>query len=207
MYETYIASLSEHLENEDTLGRLSMWRAYGDVALVINSNPFIFSDPKLGVFSAPVQYATYDYLRQRFKNISEIINSNREILKTLPLEILLVNIHRIFLLTAISSKHPGFCEEREWRIFYMPSLQESKVLKRDIVVIKGGAQIIYKLPLKNDPENGLILADISSCLDRIIIGPSRYPYVNLVAFMEVLKEEGVSRPEQKVVYSEIPLRK
>lgn len=45
---TYITCVSEHKTEEDTLGRLSMWRAYGGtngIALVMNNAPFEASEP------------------------------------------------------------------------------------------------------------------------------------------------------------------
>ena len=44
MFDTYLTSISEHRNKEDTFGRLSMWRAYGEttgVALVMNNSPFL----------------------------------------------------------------------------------------------------------------------------------------------------------------------
>jgi hypothetical protein len=40
--DTYLTCVSEHLDSEDGLGRLSMWRAYGGaagVAVVLNNTP------------------------------------------------------------------------------------------------------------------------------------------------------------------------
>ena len=39
--KTYLASLSIHEDDEDDWGRLSMWRAYGNVAIVFRSNAFL----------------------------------------------------------------------------------------------------------------------------------------------------------------------
>lgn len=56
---TFVMSLSEHDDDEDELGRLSMWRAYGGkngVGLVLNSNVFASATDALKAYSAPVSY-------------------------------------------------------------------------------------------------------------------------------------------------------
>lgn len=62
--ETYIASVSEHGNqisgnDEDSIGRLSMWRAYGGttgVAIVMNNGPFLRPSEALGAYTSPVAY-------------------------------------------------------------------------------------------------------------------------------------------------------
>jgi len=56
---TFLTSLSEHDDDEDMYGRLSMWRAYGGksgVALVLNNTAFAAETPEMRVFSSPVFY-------------------------------------------------------------------------------------------------------------------------------------------------------
>ncbi|GGD98639.1 hypothetical protein GCM10011529_00880 [Polymorphobacter glacialis] len=58
--DTYLTSLSDHSDNEDNFGRLSMWRAYGGkvgVALVLNPSAFSGTTDAMKVFSSPVLYA------------------------------------------------------------------------------------------------------------------------------------------------------
>src|SRR5882762_5813644 len=56
--DTYLSCVSEHLDQEDLFGRLSMWRAYGGttgVALVLNNSVFLNpSTSNLNVYSSPV---------------------------------------------------------------------------------------------------------------------------------------------------------
>ena len=58
---TYLTCFSEHdAQQEDTIGRLSMWRAYGgpvSVALVLNNKPFLAPTDVLSAFTNPVLYA------------------------------------------------------------------------------------------------------------------------------------------------------
>ena len=107
---------------------------------------------------------------------------------------------------AIATKHPGFEEEQEWRLFYRPTERQSPGMTEETVVLGGVPQKIYKLRLADEPEKGLHGADIPSLLDRIIIGPTEFPYVSYRAFVDVLSGVGVKDAATKVVLSDIPLR-
>ncbi|WP_334129058.1 DUF2971 domain-containing protein [Sneathiella sp.] len=205
-YETYIACVSSYDPKEDKRGRLSMWRAYGDVALVVKNTPMRASTDKLGVYSLPVRYSDEAELTRHLSEITNAVKANGECLKGLGREWLIGSIHSMCLRLAIATKHPGFKEEDEWRLYHRPNAQESPCMKKDVAVIRGVPQPIYKLRLAHEPENGLFGADIPSLLDRIIIGPTQYPYVAYRAFVEVLRERGVEVDEDKVVVSDIPLR-
>lgn len=205
-FETYIACISIHDEFEDLSGRLSMWRAYGDTAIVVKNTPMIAVTDLLGVFSTPVMYLSRDQYEQRLIAITDSILANREYLQGLGQYVLVGYIHQMLFHTAIATKHPGFSEEKEWRLHYRPNERESSAMKARTVVLKGVPQIIYALPLKHAPEQGLFGADIPSLLDRIIVGPTEQPYVSVRAFKAVLKGLGVEQVDSKVFASDIPLR-
>lgn len=204
--ETYLACISLHDETEDKSGRLSMWRAYGDTAIIIKNTPMIAITNLLGVFSMPVLYLSQEDYKNRLNNITNSIVENQTYLHQLGQETLVSFIHQMFTFTAIGTKHPGFNEEKEWRIFFRPNERASPLMEPTTVVLGGVPQIVYKLPLRNQPEDGLHGADIPSLLDRIIIGPTPYPYVSVMAFKSVLKELNVQNVDDKVIASDIPLR-
>ncbi|MBO9436307.1 DUF2971 domain-containing protein [Ruegeria sp. R13_0] len=204
--ETYIACISEHDDSEDRSGRLSMWRAYGDTALVINNTPLMAVTDLLGVYSTPVEYLSLDEYQTRLDRITDCFLINRRYLQSLGQPTIVEYIHHMLFLSAISTKHPGFSEEKEWRLFYRPNEQKSAAMVERIEVLGGVPQIVFSLPLKNEPEQGLFSADIPTLLDRVIIGPTEYPYVSERAFVRVLEEVGVSDVSNKVVPSDIPLR-
>ena len=76
----------------------------------------------------------------------------------------------------------------------------------EVKVIGGTPQLIYKIPLKDIPGEGLIGVEIPQILDRIIIGPTEHPIVARQAFVKLLERSGVAEASQKVFVSEIPLR-
>lgn len=204
--ETYIACVSVHNPEEDQQGRLSMWRAYGDTALVVNNTPMTAITDQLAVFSIPVLYLSEQGLSDYLTKITDAILINRTYLQGLGQETLVAYIHNMLFRFAIATKHPGFAEEKEWRLFYRPTERASPGMSEEIVVLGGVPQKVYKLRLAHEPENGLHGADIPSLLDRIIVGPTEFPYVSYKAFAGVLAEASVENAAEKVVISDIPLR-
>ena len=205
-FETYIACVSVHNPEEDQQGRLSMWRAYGDTALVVNNSPMTAVTDLLAVFSIPVLYISEQGLSDYLSKITDAILINRTYLQGLGQETLVAYIHNMLFRFAIATKHPGFAEEKEWRLFYRPTERVSPGMTEETVVLGGVPQKIYKLHLANEPDKGLHGADIPSLLDRIIVGPTVFPYVSYQAFVGVLSDLGVKDAADKVVLSDIPLR-
>ena len=72
--------------------------------------------------------------------------------------------------------------------------------------IAGIPQIIYKIPIGGGPPNELNDISIGTMLDRIIIGPSPYPWAMYEAFATALTDAGVADAGNKVFVSGIPLR-
>lgn len=206
-FETYIACISMHSAEEDKQGRLSMWRAYGDTALVINNTPMMQFTSLSAVFSIPVSYMSKESLAEYLSKVTKAIITNMDYLKDLGQDMLVACIHNMFFQISIGTKHPGFKEENEWRLYYRPTQRKSPNMTEKIVVLKGVPQKIFKLQLKDDPKNELIGADIPSLLDHIIIGPTEFSDVIRTAFVAELESLGVEDAASKVVPSDIPLRK
>jgi hypothetical protein len=108
--------------------------------------------------------------------------------------------------TAVSIKHPGFSEEKEWRIIYLPLTNPSPLIQRSTEMIGGIPQIIYKMPLEDNPDKDVVGAGIPSLIERIIIGPSVYPVPMHMAFTDALAKAGIPNAATKVVASNIPIR-
>ena len=204
--ETYLSCLSLHESSEDRNGRLSMWRAYGDIALIIKNNPLTSITDRLGVYSIPVNYLAENDCKRRLGTITKAISDNTRLIRGTGVDTFVNNIIFMVFLSAIGTKHPGFSEEKEWRIYFRPAEQPKTILTKKVVVINSVPQEVGVLPLKHDPDNGLHHADIPSLLDSIIIGPTAYPYVSARAFVALLEKAGVHNASRKVVVSDIPLR-
>lgn len=206
--DTYLACVSEHNDSEDQIGRLSMWRSLGGatgVALVVNSAPFLTTSDALKAYSSPVAYLSPEEFRQHFTQMTVEVEKNVDFLKSLQSQRVVGTVFNMLRAAALCTKHPGFGEELEWRIIHSPTYQKSDKLIRELKVIKGVPQLIYRLPLKDYPQEGFVGAEIPALIDRVIIGPSRYPYAVYEAFVELLSGAGVQRAREKVFVSDIPL--
>jgi hypothetical protein len=103
-------------------------------------------------------------------------------------------------------KHEGFSEEREWRVIHAPNRMPSDNLESSIETIAGVPQRIYKIPLRSDPSAGLTGLDLDQLIDRIIIGPTQFPWVMFEAFSSALTDAGVKNSASRIAISQIPVR-
>ena len=207
--DTYIACFSEHRDMEDLHGRLSMWRAYSEstgVALVVNKTLIQSDSAPLKIFSSPVAYLDDVNFQIEFERVVDRIEENKEFLRLRGWEVVRFCVLNAFKFAALCTKHPGFNEENEWRVIYMPTMEKSEHLGKDIEVIRGTPQPVYKIPLKNIPEEGLVGFEIPEILDRIIIGPTEYPVAIREAFETLLADSGVEDPANRVWVTGLPLR-
>ncbi|CAL4868282.1 hypothetical protein MMA231_02557 [Asticcacaulis sp. MM231] len=206
---TYLTSMSEHDEGEDVYGRLSMWRAYAPkngVALVINHHPFAEATERLKANSSPVSYFTEEQFSENYKQIVERVTANGAFFSEIPREYLVSVILNWLKYSLLCTKHPGFREEREWRVIYSPTVEVSPAIEECIEIVAGVPQEVHKIPLENREESGLVGADLGELLHRIIIGPSEDAFTIKCAFVKLLSGLRIEGADAKVVISNIPLR-
>jgi len=207
--DTYLACVSEHLDDENRIGRLSMWRAYGGkagVALVLNGFPLINPTDALGAYTSPVAYLNKERFEAEFQALIKSLSNNHDFIRQQSKESVLGQLFEVFRMATLCTKHPGFSEEKEWRIIYSPIYSNSNRIISSIESINGTPQKIHKIPLKDCPEENLIGIEIPQFLDSIIIGPSEFPGEIKEALASVLKDAGMDDAMSKIVVSDIPLR-
>ena len=107
----------------------------------------------------------------------------------------------------MATKHPGFREEKEWRLVYRKDSGYLPIFQQAEESFRGFSQSIYKVPLKNRPELGLRGIEIRDIVDRIIIGPSDKSSDLREQFVSLLSAKGVPSPSEKVFSSDIPFRR
>ncbi len=208
--DTYITCLSEHDDAEDDLGRLSMWRAYGGptgVAVVLNPAVFLNVSEAVPAFTSPVAYLTLEDFERELAKVAGNIETNADFLKQDGgRDGLLNSLYHAFRLAVLCTKHPGFAEEREWRIVYTPSHERSDRIISSVELIRGVPQIVHSIPFVDYPEEGFEGAALPKLIDRIIVGPTEFPEQVRLAIVELLSKADVPDPQSKVVCSAIPLR-
>lgn len=212
--QSFLMSVSEHGNPEtaeDKYGRLSMWRAYGgdtNVALVFNNSPFFSEDVKLQAFSSPVLYADHDAFKEHFLQLVKGLEEEFDLLCKLGSETVIRYLYWAFHMASLSTKHPGFAEEREWRIIYSPTLfGQSALMKEDIETIGGVPQKVVKLPLKADTESGYTGFAIAEILEEVIVGPTETVWPIQESLAILLEQNGVPDAWERVRRSDIPLRR
>ena len=209
--QTYIVSLSEHDPTEDQHGRLSMWRAFGalrttQIALVFNI-PLTddFALP-LNVWLSPVAYFTDNEVVEELYNVIKNIDAHRKFLQSVDRKMLVGAVFMMLIASVVCLKHEGFREEREWRAIYSPKRAPSRYIELSIEVVSGIPQLIYKVPLENNETAPIKNMEISELLDRLIIGPTQFPWVTYEAFVAALEAAGVKDAASRVFISRIPVR-
>ncbi len=206
---TFLVCVSEHEDFEDNFGRLSMWRAYSQssgVAIVLNTAPFFSQSDALKAYTSAVAYLGDQDFEHEFDRLADRILNERDFIKAQSRQVIVNVVFHVLRFAAICTKHPGFREEKEWRLVYSPGVLESTHLKKEVEIINGVPQPIYKISLQDIPTEGLMGIEIPSLINRIIIGPTQYPVVLYDAFCDLLRQAGVNEPQGRVVISSIPLR-
>jgi hypothetical protein len=207
---TYIASVSEHQDSEDVHGRLSMWRAFGGsgtrVAIVLRFPCVSMSAASLALTFSPVAYLSESGAHGVIDQVVANVEANRDYLRTLKREILVQVVFQMFASGIVGLKHEGFHEEREWRAIYAPKRWSSPVMESSTEVVAGVPQMIYKVPFDASASPVIADLDFTQVFDRLIVGPTPYPWPIYGAFVEALKAAGVPGTEERVFVSGIPIR-
>lgn len=206
----FVACVSEHSSKEDVHGRLSMWRAFGSgstrVAIVIRIPRFSEAGTALRLSFSPVAYLTREEFNSVMAEVLSNIYKEQEFLRSVD-PALVVNFIFMMLLSGVAClKHEGFREELEWRAIYAPQLWPSTLMETGIEVLNGVPQHVHKIPMDRAVAPDLSTLDLAHCFDRLIIGPSSYPWAIANAFTEELRRAGVVDPHLKIVASGIPIR-
>ena len=196
---------------EDLFGRLSMWRAFGGVHY---SRRHCFQCPMVFGWSSrvessalnPVAYLNEAEVHAEINNVIRNIRENCDFLRSIERPHLVGSVFNMFVAGVTCVKHKGFHEEREWRVLYAPNREPSPLMERSIETIGGVPQIVYKAPLDRNVSQDLADIEMSRIFDRLIIGPSPYPWVMYQAFVAALDEIEVPEASKRVFVSDIPIR-
>jgi hypothetical protein len=209
-FNTYITAISEHDNEEDSYGRLSMWRAFGGntarVGIVFNVPSFSQGSLALNLLFSPVAYLTEPSAHNVLNEVIENVHNNRDYLRTVDHLVIARTVFLMILADVLCLKHRGFHEEREWRAIYAPKRWPSPLMESSTELIGGIPQIVHKIPLDARVSQSLEDLELSRIFDRLIIGPSPYPWPMYEAFVGELKKAGVEDAEKRVVASDIPIR-
>lgn len=205
---TFVACVALHEDHEDNTGRMGMWTGHckvDGVALVLKQDPFVALADTLGAYSFPVFYETKEGIDGMYARTAAAIEREAEFIKSIEPAVVEGMLHEMFKYTMVCTKHATFKDEREWRIVYSPDRDQLKprVMQKSVEMINGAPQPIYNIPL--DKHGGYDIS-VPAILDRVIVGPTRFPSAVVEAFIDELEAAGVAEARKKVWYTDIPLR-
>lgn len=206
---THLLSLALHDGQQAQSGLLSMWRAYGgqaNVCLIMNTAAFTNQQDAWELVLSPVMYGGPEEYKRHLSAMLDQLEERISSLMVLGPEALLYSIKRALDFSVLSTKHPAFQEENEWRVIHQPSPFRPDPPSQ-IVSVNGIVQKIHKVPMMDQADKGLEGANPNALIDRIIIGPTPNYELVRAAFVRLLKEAGVEEAEDKVQNSGIPLRR
>lgn len=188
-----------------------MWRAYcckpDGVALVLNTEAFRLESNALNAYSSPVFYGTVGEFHAKFREMLANISANAETIRSaMSAQDVLGAVFMAILFGAVCLKHPGFEEEKEWRVIHMPAIKQPSLLRRREVTIRGKEETIFEIPLKDAPEQGLVGIEVKDLMNHIVIGPSNRTETIRAALADALAKRRIKNPASRIVASEIPLR-
>jgi hypothetical protein len=209
--DTYVFCLCEH-PRDTTDGVLSMWRGYGGhgngACLVFETLPL--SDiNEFQLYISPITYGTREV---RIGLMTDVLQAwaNITAQAAIPDKLLHIASYHYLLLVkmlALTSKHVGFSEEREWRVIYIPENDPKALLGAYLSYTIGvhGVEPKLKFPLSWLAESypGLSLDKL---LARIILGPTVSSHLSVLTVERMLKS--IKKPEfiERIAASRIPLR-
>lgn len=206
----FVASMSEHSDSEDLHGRLSMWRAFGAsstrIAIIINIPRYSGAAEALRLLFSPVAYLTEGEMHAVADEVAGNMATEAAYLRTVDPAIVQSYVFIMLLAAVTCLKHEAFQEEQEWRAIYTPQILSSPLMRADVENVGGVPQHVYKLPLDKGVSSAVAELDLAALIDRIIVGPSPYPWVIYNAFVEELTKVGVANAADKVFTSGIPIR-
>lgn len=211
-FDIYALCFSEH-DPSDNDGLLSMWRGYGGngkgAAIVLDSSaiPVVETSPFV---IGKVYYGSADerkeWIESKLTQFAEILAASQ--IRDDKLFLAAYAIFERIKLFALFTKHPGFAEEREWRIVYLKERDDVGRLHSMLGYSIGKDGIEPKLKFKIGPIDGVTGQDLTPdiLIDRIIVGPSGSSALEVHATRRMLESLGKSEMVDRLVKSSTPFR-
>lgn len=210
-HSIFVACFCEHKQEEHD-GLLSMWRAYGanggGAAIIFDTgklnpqddSPFILSSVKYGSASQ-----REEWISRKFDEVAGFLAANPSHIDEELLSIVAYFLLARLKVFALTTKHQGFEEEREWRLIYLPERDDQQKYTQyiDYAVSPSGFQPKMKLPLTPEVSGMIELQDL---VTEIMLGPAHGSALSLTAVRRMLSLRGLDDLSARVRQSMTPFR-
>jgi Protein of unknown function (DUF2971) len=209
--DVYVMCFSEH-NISDYDGMLSMWRGYGANG---NGAAIVFDTQKVPInMNSPLLLEKVDYktTEERLKWIDAKLNQFADLIKNSAIQIPMfyIPIHLLiqrFQLFALSSKHNGFDEEREWRMIYIKDRDRENKMEKFFHYLIQSDRVEPKLKFKVGQIPGMEMdLKLTDVVERIILGPGVSSGMTLATVKRMLTLVGNKELASKVYGSTTPYR-
>lgn len=212
-FDIYVLCFSEHDENKDRDGLLSMWRGYGGDG---NGAAIVLDTSKLDdVPDSPILLSTVQYITPEDRSVcvENMISELARILTKLDLpdeKLYLAThfyLHKLKLFS-LFTKHIGFREENEWRAVYIREFDHEDRLASMLHYAIGEKGFEPKFKFKVGPLDGITGSKLSleSLIHSIVLGPSVSSILSVKAVQRMLHAVGKPLLADKLVASSTPYR-
>lgn len=199
---TYIICFSEHNEVKFPDGNLQMFNSYGRG----NGACIIFDKENIMQLYLPiykVRYLKKEKIKDIIEDLLARLEENSKTLCSVEHNDLLNYLKLFFIHLIVTTKHPGFSQEQEWRLVVNTKLLNYNVafknsLDEKVECINGVPQIIKKLSITG----------YESVLHKIILEPRYELAAEVLAINKLLGENWHFDKLQSIVWSsDIPIRR
>lgn len=210
--DAYVLCLSEH-DASNTDGVLAMWRGYGaygtGAALLLNLAslpPFEDSALLLGQVVYASQEQRQSWMETRVSALAAEIDAYEK--TDMNLEAAARTWFERLKVFAIFSKHPGFSEEREWRVVYMRERDQRDRLSDSLgyLVSDHGVEPKLKLPFSTLSQSADPKQMNLSLLAGLILGPSQSGLLAQASIRRMVSVLGHDNLAPNLWASTIPFR-
>ncbi|WP_425480313.1 DUF2971 domain-containing protein [Pseudoxanthomonas winnipegensis] len=184
-----------------------IWGDGGGAAIIFDTAKVIPND-ELPYRLGPVSYKSEEQLDRDIlllvDRLCEFLELARDHDRSAAWGIGIAYFHARLQNYALTVKHPGFREEKEWRLIYDPSYDHERVeMKRlGYIVTDKGYQPKLKVPL----ESILGSSSVDDVIDTILLGPAHGSELAEEAVRTMLRLKGHSALADKVRRSQTPYR-
>ncbi len=123
-FNTFIACPSLHKVKERKRGRLSMWRAYGNIAIIMKAPTLMGLMLESGIRISPMRYFAEWHFMNHISKVSKSVEKGKHYLEHMSPDVYANAFSTAILDVVLGTKHPSFSEEQECRLIYRPNQQE-----------------------------------------------------------------------------------